>query len=36
MMVELEELQQSARRVMHDLGLAATEDVVWPQIIELD
>ncbi|MCK5789462.1 MULTISPECIES: acyl-CoA dehydrogenase family protein [unclassified Ketobacter] len=35
MMVELEELQQSARRVMHDLGLAATEDVVWSQIIEL-
>lgn len=35
MSVELAELQDSARKVMDSAGLAADEDAVWSQIIEL-
>lgn len=35
MSVELEELRDTARRVLDGAGLAAVEDTVWKQIVEL-
>ena len=35
MTVELTELQDSARRVVNDAGLAAAEETLWSQVIEL-
>lgn len=35
MSVELNELQDSVRQVIDAVGVAANEDVLWPQIVEL-
>jgi len=35
MSVELNELQDSVRQVIDAVGIAAAEDILWPQIVEL-
>lgn len=35
MSFELSELQDSARQVVNAIGVAAGEDIIWPQIVEL-